>query len=201
MMETGDRVVWPKGSILYELFRLLMVTGLKLAGWKIGGGLPNERKYVIIGAPHTSNWDFPIMLAIALYWRLPVQWLGKDALFKPAIVGVIMRKLGGIAIDRSKHNNVVAQMAEQFKQASEMVLLIPPEGTRGKTRHWKTGFYHIAHQGGVPLLLGYMDYENKEVGIRPEPFVPSGDYDADMIDIKAFYNTIKGKYPNQGQAN
>jgi len=201
MTETNDRVAWPKGSVFYELFRFLMVFGLKLAGWKIGGRMPNERKYIIIGAPHTSNWDFPIMLAAALYWRLPVQWLGKDALFKPAIVGVIMRKLGGVSIDRSKHNNVVGQMAERLQQEDKMVLLIPPEGTRGKTRHWKTGFYHIAHQGGVTIQLGYMDYENKEVGFRDEGFVPSGDYDGDMVEIKAFYNSIKGKYPDQGAAN
>ncbi len=199
MEDSGGERVWPRRSVFYEIFRYIMMTWFGLSGWKAVGVLPKGRKFVVIGAPHTSNWDFPYMLAIALYWRIPVKWLGKDALFKPAVVGVIMRKLGGIAIDRSKKNNVVGQLAARFSQTDELVLVVPPEGTRGQTKYWKSGFYHIAHQAKVPLLLCFLDYDKKAGGAERE-FMPTGDYEADMVEIKAFYNTVKGKFPDQGRA-
>ncbi len=191
--------MWPRGSIAYEVLRFVLFAWFKMVGWNVADPLPKGKKFVIIAAPHTSNWDFPFMLAAAMHWRVPVRWLGKDAIFKPAFIGVIARKLGGIAVDRSKNNNVVDGLVKEFGERDEFILMVPPEGTRAKTKYWKTGFYHIAHGADVPIALGFLDYEKKLAGFGGS-FKTTGDYDADLVDIKAFYNGVKGKYPEQGEA-
>ncbi|MFT3930523.1 MAG: lysophospholipid acyltransferase family protein [Spongiibacteraceae bacterium] len=163
---------------------------LKLIGWRVVGALPTERKYVLIGAPHTSNWDFPLMLLAVLKIGMDVHWLGKSSLFPP-VIGSIMRWLGGIAVDRSKNNNLVAQLVELYNQRDELVLIIPPEGTRSKVERWKSGFYHVAAGAGVPILLGFVDVSRKELGFGPL-FYPSQDFDADLPKIQAFYADKRG---------
>jgi 1-acyl-sn-glycerol-3-phosphate acyltransferase len=158
---------------------------LRLAGWRVVGGQPDARKYVLIGAPHTSNWDFPLMLMAVLKLRLDVHWLGKDSLFPRPVAGV-MRWLGGIAVDRSKSNRLVDQLVALYRENEELVMLIPPEGTRSRVERWKSGFYHIARGAGVPIALGYVDAARREVGIGPL-FFPSGDFGADLAEIQAFY--------------
>lgn len=169
---------------------------MKLMGWQFAGEFPANRKFVIIGAPHTSNWDMPHLLAIASQMGIKVHWLGKKQIFKWPFAG-LMKKLGGIPIDRSGKHNVVDQTAAAFGRRDEFYLVVPPEGTRGKVKYWKTGFYHIAHQAGVPIVLGFMDYSTKTGGVGPA-IMTSGDYDADMIVIREFYAGVKGKYPDQG---
>ncbi|MGB0467157.1 MAG: lysophospholipid acyltransferase family protein [Pontibacterium sp.] len=179
--------------IIKPLFTLIARAGLKLSGWTLEGQPPAEPKYVVIGAPHTSNWDFPIMLAMAFIHNFEIYWMGKDSLFKgPA--GPVMRWLGGIAIDRSSANNRVQQMIDVFNSSERLVVTIPPEGTRSKVSRWKTGFYYIAQGAGVPIALGYLDYERKVGGFLPT-FYPTGDVEGDIAEIRKAYKGIKGKYP------
>ena len=170
---------------------------LKLNGWTVQGTLPpRASRCVLIAAPHTSNWDLPYTLMVALSLRLNVYWMGKASLFRFPF-GPVMRWLGGIAVDRDKNSNLVAASAAALVQADgPLQLVVPPEGTRDKTRHWKTGFYFIALQAKVPIILAYMDYQRKVSGLGPV-FTPTGDVDADMAQIKLFYASVQGR--NAGQ--
>ncbi|NRA28912.1 MAG: 1-acyl-sn-glycerol-3-phosphate acyltransferase, partial [Parvularculaceae bacterium] len=141
---------------------------------------------------HTSNWDLPFMLGVAYKFRIRLNWMGKDSLFKPPF-GWLMKALGGIPIDRSKANNVVTQMIEIYDKADQLAVAIPPEGTRSKVRVWKTGFYNIAHGAGVPIAFGFLDYDRKVGGIGGV-YTTTGDYDKDIEEIKAFYAEIIAKH-------
>lgn len=179
------------------LFRHVLLTlswlGLKLTGWKIVGNVPKEPKFVLIAAPHTSNWDFPLLVAMACVLRLEIYWMGKDALFVGPF-GPFMRWLGGIPIDRKNATNVVQSTTTAFDQADRLIVVIPPEGTRSAVRQWKTGFYHIAVGAGVPIGLSFLDFRKKTGGFLPT-FYPSGEAEADIAEIRSFYKDIKGKYP------
>lgn len=175
-----------------EIVRTIGLAAYRLAGWKVTGEKPDAKKFVVIAAPHTSNWDLPFMLGVALYFRVRLHWMGKDSLFKPPF-GFVLKWLGGIPIDRSKANNVVSQMVERFAAADELAVAIPPEGTRDKVRYWKTGFYNIAHGAGVPIALGFLDYDKKTGGIGMT-LKTSGDYDKDLEIIKGFYAGVRGKH-------
>jgi 1-acyl-sn-glycerol-3-phosphate acyltransferase len=177
------------------LLRWFSLAYLKIFGWKVEGKMPDVPKCVMIAAPHTSNWDFPITMFIALALRAKIYWMGKDKLFRKPF-GSVMRWLGGIPVDRSRTNNVVSQMVEVFGSHENLIVIIPPEGTRGKVTYWKTGFYHIAHGAQVPIALGFVDYARKAGGIGPTVW-PSGDIEADMQAICAFYAGVTGKYPDK----
>jgi 1-acyl-sn-glycerol-3-phosphate acyltransferase len=166
---------------------------LNAKGWQVQGSLPaNTPKCVLIAAPHTSNWDLPYTLMVAFCLHLNIYWMGKAGIFRWPF-GPLMRWLGGIAVDRTKTNNLVAASAAAIAAADgPLQLVVPPEGTRGKTRHWKTGFYFIALQAQVPIVMAYMDYERKVSGLGPV-FQPTGDVDADMAAIKRFYAPFKGR--------
>ncbi len=179
--------------LLTPTLRLIAMVILRLMGWTAIGRELHRPKLVLIGAPHTSNWDFPLMLLIVLKLRLNVFWMGKNTLFRFPFGG-LMRWLGGIPIDRSKSNNVVLQVTEEYNKQSELVVLIPPEGTRSKVDRWKTGFYHIARNAGVPILLGYVDAPRKEAGLA-DFFTPTGDLERDMAAIRAFYADKGGLKP------
>ena len=166
---------------------------LKLLGWKIVGDFPTLQQYVLIAAPHTSNWDFPIGLAICFKARQKVYWMGKHTLFVGPL-GLLSRWLGGIAVDRRKSNSLVEQISEVFQTHKELVVAIPPEGTRKKVEHWKSGFYYIALKANVPIALGYLDFKRK-IGGCGKLFYPTGDIDADMREIRQFYADIVGKNP------
>lgn len=175
----------------------LMRTGsrafMKLAGWRVEGELPaSARKCVLIAAPHTSNWDLPYTLMAAFILRLNPYWMGKSSIFKPPF-GALMRWLGGIAVNRDQSSNLVAASAAALQAADGPVqLIVPPQGTRSQVTQWKTGFYYIAQTAGLPILLAYIDYPNKRVGIGPL-FQPSGDVERDMQAIKAFYAPMRGR--------
>lgn len=178
------------------LLRGLAIVLLKLLGWKTRGGLPpGVTRCVMIAAPHTSNWDLPYTLMVAFALRINIYWMGKEELFRPPFRGVMMW-LGGIPVDRSKSNDLVAASAQKIRDSEQLILVVPPEGTRSKTVYWKTGFYWIAHGANVPILLGYLDFAKKEGGIGPA-FMPTGDIEQDMIEIKAFYANVTGKKPNK----
>jgi 1-acyl-sn-glycerol-3-phosphate acyltransferase len=175
------------------VLRVLSTGFLKATGWTLDGQAPaGHPKCVLIAAPHTSNWDLPYTLMVAFALRMNIHWMGKRQIFRWPFGG-LMRWLGGIAVDRSQSTNLVAASAKALREAEGSVhLVVPPEGTRSQTRHWKTGFYWIAHEAGVPIVLAYMDYPRKLSGLGPV-FTPTGDIAADMRQIKAYYAQYKGK--------
>ena len=179
--------------VVSQLVRVASIVFLRLTGWKVVGALPPEAvKSVLIAAPHTSNWDLPYTLMVAFTLRLNVYWMGKSSLFKPPFRGVMMW-LGGIPVDREKSSNLVAASSAAILNATgALQLIVPPEGTRSGTRYWKTGFYYIASGARVPIVLAYLDYDKKIGGLGPV-FQTTGDIDADMSAIKAFYANVKGK--------
>jgi 1-acyl-sn-glycerol-3-phosphate acyltransferase len=186
--------------VVNTLLRGFSVAFLKLTGWKVEGALPPEaHKSVFIAAPHTSNWDLPYTLMVAFVLGLNPYWMGKQSIFK-APFGGIMRWLGGIPVNREQSSNLVAASADAIRAADgPLQLIVPPEGTRSKTRYWKTGFYYIALGAQVPIVMAYMDYSAKRSGLGPL-FQPSGDVQADMAAIKAFYAPFKGKNAAQFEA-
>lgn len=182
-----------KPGLLARIIRRLIMAWYGSRGWTEESSIPTERKYVIIAAPHTSNWDFPFFIALTTKLGVKTHFMAKDSLFRWP-VGRMMRDMGGVSIDRSKSANVVAQMVERFSREDDFILTIAPEGTRGKARVWKSGFYQIALQAGVPIALGMMDYARKRGGIGGL-FWPTGDYVADMAKLAEFYKTCTPKYP------
>lgn len=185
--------------VINTVMRALSRTGLRALGWRTEGMTAEEiaayPKYVLIAAPHTSNWDFPITLMVCFQLRLKVYWMAKASLFIWPI-GSLSRWLGGIAIDRSASNNTVSNTVAAFAARERLAVIVAPEGTRGKVTHWKTGFYHMAHGAGVPIALAYLDFARKAGGIG-RMFITSGDIGADMAEIQAFYSGITGKNPHQ----
>jgi 1-acyl-sn-glycerol-3-phosphate acyltransferase len=183
--------------VVNTLLRAFSVGFLTLTGWKIEGQLPAGRdKCVFIAAPHTSNWDLPYTLMAAFALGLNIHWMGKIQIFKFPFQS-LMRWLGGIAVDRSKSTHMVSASAEVLRHTEgELHLVIPPEGTRSLSRKWKTGFYYIALEAKVPIVLGFLDFGSKTTGLGPA-FVPTGDFEADMAIIKAFYAPLQGKNASQ----
>jgi len=186
--------------VVNTLLRGFSVAFLRLTGWTVEGTLPaHATKSVFIAAPHTSNWDLPYTLMVAFALRLSPYWMGKQSLFR-APFGGFMRWLGGIPVNREQSSNLVAASAQAIAAADgPLQLIVPPEGTRAKTRYWKTGFYYIAQTAQVPIVMAYMDYAHKRSGIGPL-FEPTGDVDADMASIKAFYAPFKGRNAAQFEA-
>lgn len=176
--------------------RLIARAWLFLWRWKVVPPLePVPAKCVMIAAPHSTNWDFPLTLAMANVSGVRIRWLGKDALFK-GIMGPVMRRLGGVAIDRSAPGGMVAQLASEFAHHEDLVLVVPAEGTRSLTEHWKSGFYRIAEQAGVPIVCAFVDSASRTGGFGPV-VTPSGDMRADMDVIRAFYVGKEGLRPNR----
>ncbi len=166
---------------------------LGASGWKMRGERPPVDRYVIIAAPHTSNWDMPFMLAMAFVYDIPVRWMGKHTLFKPPF-GAFFKRLGGIPIIRHRPGGVVGQMVEHFETDESLVLMVPAEGTRSHVDYWKSGFYHIARAANVPVVLSYLDFGTKTGGIGPVIEL-TGDIGGDMDKIRAFYAGKQGLNP------
>lgn len=179
--------------LIRECLRLFARFYLMVFGWTCIGSVPEERKYIVLAGPHTSNWDFPFMIACAALIGAKPYWMGKKSIFFFPL-GWFFRWMGGLSIDRNKNNSVVDQMVRIFNDVEELCVLIPPEGTRKRREKWKSGFYHIAQQAKIPLVLGYLDYTKKE-GAFGELFWVTGDYDMDMKYIQEFYASKGAKYP------
>ena len=180
--------------ILAPLLRAVAVFFAWLLGWKMPKEVPPLTKAVMIGAPHTSNWDFFVMLMAVLITRYDVSWIGKHTLFK-APFGPLMRWLGGIPHDRSKSSGFVNQIVDHFNQRERLLVVIAPEGTRKPVEKWHTGFYYMALEAHVPIVLTYMDYKKREVGIHAIE-MPSGNVEADIQRYQHFYATKAGKIPS-----
>jgi 1-acyl-sn-glycerol-3-phosphate acyltransferase len=168
---------------------------LRLIGWRTNVIRPEASSYVLIGAPHTSNWDFAIMMLLTTAEGIPIHWLGKDSLFRGPL-GMVMRLLGAIPVNRNKQTNLVDQIAAKFNKQREMIIVMAPEGTRSKTSRWRSGFYYIALKAQVPIAMSYADYKNKVCGIVPG-IKPTGDIKVDFEIIRNFYKEISGKYPDK----
>ena len=182
----GPRTSW----IMYQAARLWFWA----FGWTVDGVAPDIAKGVLIAAPHTTNWDLPHMLAASFAFRLRLSWLGKHTLFRPPW-GWFMRALGGIPIDRSSAKGSVQGVADQLARASQLMIAVPPEGTRSRRDHWKSGFYWIAYTAQVPIVCAYLDYGRKRAGLGFH-FVPTGDIRADMEKIREFYADKRGLFPD-----
>lgn len=181
--------------IITPLFRLLFRFGLWLTGWHKVGQLPDLPKFVIAGAPHTSNWDFVMFLAIVFILKGDLRYMGKKELFRPPFGG-FFRWCGGVPVDRSKPQGLVEQTVQAMQEADHFQLIITPEGTRKKVGGWKLGFYHIARQAGVPISTGYVDSLTKTCGIGPT-FTLTDDMEADIANIKAFFTDKVGINPDK----
>ncbi|MFO7616621.1 MAG: 1-acyl-sn-glycerol-3-phosphate acyltransferase [Bacteroidales bacterium] len=168
---------------------------LWVTGWKVEGNLNGIRKCVIIGAPHTSNWDLFYGMLFKLYFGLEIRFLMKKELFRFPL-NYFYRFLGGIPVDRSIHTNLVSTLAERISRAEKFRLVITPEGTRKKNCTWKKGFYYIAREAGIPLVLGFLDYRRKIAGVG-KILQPGSDMESDLNEIRSFYSGITAKYPDK----
>ena len=166
---------------------------LKALGWSIEIDWPRSRKYVLVVYPHTSNWDFLLGICAARAIGLDAHYIGKHTLFRKPY-GWFFRALGGIPVDRRRAASLAQQLAERFDDSDSFILGLAPEGTRSKTDHWKSGFYYIAREAGVPIVMGFLDYGRKQVGLGGE-FMPGDDIDAVYETIRSFYRGRLGKRP------
>lgn len=164
---------------------------LNIIGWKTIGKLPeNEKKLIIVVAPHTSNWDFIMGVIIRGAMGFQANFLGKKSLFKKPL-GFIFSGLGGIPVDRSTSQNMVEQVVEIVNKRSSFILAIAPEGTRGKVKKWRTGFYYIALKANIPIIMCQLDYEHKEARFL-DSFYPTGNVDQDLLYIQQQFKEVKG---------
>ena len=167
--------------------------GMRLTGWRIEGKIPDLRQFVIIVAPHTSNWDFFYGLICDLALDLDASWLAKHTIFVGP-VGRWFKSLGGIPVDRRSAHNVVSQVAGEFAQRDQLVLAIAPEGTRSKVTSWRSGYWHIARSVGVPILPVGLDYRRRAAVIGP-PRLTTESLEVDEAALKAFFADITPKRP------
>ena len=169
---------------------------MRLIGWRVDGKLPNLKKFILIGAPHTSNWDFVLFLGLIFYLRANARYMAKASLFRFPI-GWFFRYCGGVPVDRKKSTGLVDQMVEACNKADKFILTIAPEGTRHHVADWKRGFYHIAKGAGVPIVMVVVDGKHKTAHILKEPFHPTDDIEADMKAIKGNYEGVVGINPRR----
>ena len=182
--------------ILSYFFHILARIIVRMLGWRVDGILPDLPKYILIGAPHTSNWDFVLFLGLIFYLRANVKFMGKAELFRFPI-GWFFRYCGGVPVDRKKSTGLVDQMVEACNKADQFILTIAPEGTRHYVSDWKRGFYHIAKSAGIPIAMAQVDGRHKTVHIRNDVFHPTDDIEADMTAIKKVFEGVAGIKPRR----
>ena len=176
------------------MFRWLSKLIFKILGWRITGNYPKElNKKIFIAAPHTSNWDFPLGLMGRAIVNDKIKYVAKASLFKPPL-GWIMKALGGIPVNRSKSTNFVRSVVEEYKKRDRLAIVIAPEGTRSKVDKFKSGFYFIAKQANIPIIMVFFRYPQKEIFFA-DPFYPTEDSQKDIAYIEDQYKGIKGKIP------
>lgn len=168
---------------------------MRLFGWRVDGTLPDLPKFILVGAPHTSNWDFVLFLGIIFTLRANVRFMGKAELFRNPL-GWFFYYCGGVPVDRKKSTGLVEQMVEACNESENFILTIAPEGTRHHVTEWKRGFYHIARGAGIPIVLAVVDGKHKTVRIG-QIFNPTGDMEADLTTIKGFFAGIVGINPRR----
>jgi 1-acyl-sn-glycerol-3-phosphate acyltransferase len=182
------------------LLRWCALRLLGMLGWRLDIRIPDEPRFIIIGAPHTSNWDGVIGVLAMLAMELRLALYVKHTAFESRIVGGILRRLDAFPVDRSAPGGVVAQTIAAFRERAQLAIAIAPEGTRRRVAKWKRGFYLIAQEAGVPIVLAYLDYARKVVGTGPV-LRPGGDYARDLETIQAFYRTVAPRRPENFNAS
>lgn len=168
---------------------------LWLGGWTVVGSRPGVRKAVFIAAPHTSNWDGFWAIVYKVYSRLKIRWFVKDSMFVFP-VNILLRINGAIPLDRKRAGSSVTQAIDSFDKYDDFYFGLAPEGTRSKTKTWKSGFYRIAEGANVPVVLGFLDYGNKRLGLGPT-ITLTGNRDIDMDIIRSFYESVSGRWPEK----
>ncbi|MBI3153738.1 MAG: lysophospholipid acyltransferase family protein [Chloroflexi bacterium] len=181
--------------IFSPIFRSTSNAIMRLAGWRVEGELPDLPKFLIIGAPHTSNWDFVLFLGVIFHLKADVRFMGKAELFRSPF-GWFFYWCGGVPVDRKKSTGLVEQMVEACNKSDKFILTIAPEGTRHYVREWKMGFYHIAKSAGIPLVMAVVDGKHKAVRVG-QMFQPTGDMNEDIKTIKGFFSGVVGINPKK----
>lgn len=181
--------------IISQVLRFLSNSIMRLAGWRVEGMLPDFPKYIIIGAPHTSNWDFLLFLGVIFKLRVEVRYMGKAELFRSPF-GWFFYWCGGIPVDRKKSTGLVEQMVEASQKTEKFVLTIAPEGTRHYVSEWKMGFYHIAKAAGIPLVMAVVDGKHKTLRVG-QIFHLTDNMEADLKTIKGFFEGVTGVNPRK----
>ena len=172
----------------------------RLSGWKVQGTKPDLKKYVIIVAPHTSNWDFFVGWGARNVIGFQPNFLAKKELFKIPLVGFFLKSIGGVPVDRKskkRSTQLVQQVADLYKERDEFIMTITPEGTRSYAPKWKTGFYRIAHEAGVPIVKIGFDYKTRTVYVD-EPYYTRGEMDKEIEEIRTYFKQFTGKNPEDG---
>lgn len=185
----------PRLNWLERLIRRLLLSWFRRGGWTISGTLPPDPKFVIMGASHTSNWDFLVFLGAVQALGRKVHFIGKHSLFRWPMGG-FMRALGGVPVDRGSRQDLVGQIVDQFAAHDDFILVVAPEGTRSRTTDWKTGFYQIALKAGVPIVAAGPDFIRKR-GVFGPVIRPTGDYAADMKPAFAFFRSLTPRHPER----
>ena len=186
---------FPRLNWLERLVRRLLIAVYHASGWRPRGQLPPDRKFVIMGASHTSNWDFIVFLGTIHALGRQVRFIGKHSLFHWPLGG-FMRALGGVPVDRSAPQDLVSQIVAQFDAHDDFALIVAPEGTRSRTTDWKTGFYQIALRTGVPIVCAGPDYPEK-CGVIGPVIRPTGNFAEDLKPAFAFFRSISPKHPER----
>ena len=168
---------------------------LQLGGWTVVGGVPDVHKAVIIGAPHTSNWDGFWALVYTVAVGLDIKFFIKESMFWFPM-SVLLKGMGAIPLNRGKPGGAVQQAVDLLDSSERFFFGLAPEGTRSRTAGWKSGFYRIAEDAGVPIFLGFFDYGSKRLGIGPM-LTLTGNQDADMNIIRSFYESVEGRRPEK----
>ncbi len=181
--------------ILSTIFHYFAKIIMRLIGWRVDGKLPDLPKYVLIGAPHTSNWDFVLFLGVIFTLQANVRFMGKAEIFRFPI-GWFFHYCGGIPVDRKKSTGLVEQMVKASNESEKFILTITPEGTRHHVTEWKRGFYYIAKSAGIPIVIAVVDGKHKTVRLR-QVFHPTEDIEADMKAIKGVFDGIVGIKPRR----
>ena len=181
--------------ILSAILRLISNSILRLTGWKVEGKLPDFPKYVLIGAPHTSNWDFVLFLGVIFYLKANVKFMGKAELFRKPF-GWFFYWCGGIPVDRKKNQGLVEQMVQASRETNQYILTIAPEGTRHFVSEWKLGFYHIAKSAGIPVVMAIVDGKKKAMRVG-QIFHLTENMDADIKIIQGYFDGMVGINPRK----
>lgn len=184
----------PETPLFLRWFALLM---LRLLGWRVVGEPPPVAKAVVVAAPHTSNWDGVLMVLASWSLRTRMRWMVKAEWTRHPLIGWLVRATGAMGIDRSGSFDTVQQAVQEIERSERIAVVVPPEGTRRRTDHWKTGFYWIAVGAGVPVLLAKIDFGQKTMDISAPLFHPTGDIDADMAHIWAAYANVTARHPEK----
>ena len=177
------------------MLQQLAVAALRLRRWRLVGTRPDRRKYLIVLAPHTCNWDWPLAMLAAAGFGLRLSWLGKHTIFRWPVAG-ILRGMGGIPVHRDRREKVVEQVVAAYAAADSLVVGMTPEGTRTETPYWKSGFYHMAHKAGVPIVPASIDGATHQIRLG-SPIPVSGDVCRDMDALRSFYADTAGIHPDK----